>query len=204
MIERGDPFRLDNKRVRPHFQRSGHWLQNIWIAPCRCETKNENNDPHRQVLQGDPEDELDKPGTTMRTQFSVLHGILIPFSMKCGFWPLIHSQEFPVSSRKLCKRWDCWRVLEDFHSQEYVQFFDMHRCLFMRLHFSIGGYDYRRTTRLRRSIHFSFTQVLFADHVQLTHRSRQQILVPQLKELMQAGTYFPKVRRMLFFLAPLI
>ena len=35
----------------------------------------------------------------------------------------------------------------------------------MRLHFTIGGYDYRRTTRLRQSIHFSFTQVLFADHV---------------------------------------
>ena len=28
-----------------------------------------------------------------------------------------------------------------------------------------GGYDYRRTTRLRQSIHFSITQVLFADHV---------------------------------------
>ena len=35
----------------------------------------------------------------------------------------------------------------------------------MRLHFSIGGYDYRRTTRFRQSIHFSITQVLFADHV---------------------------------------
>ena len=44
-------------------------------------------------------------------------------------------------------------------------FFDIHNCLFMRLHFSIGGYDYRRTTRFRRSIHFSITRVLFADHV---------------------------------------
>ena len=59
----------------------------------------------------------------------------------------------------------CWRVFEDFHSQEYIQFFDIHNCLFMRLHFSIGGYDYRRTTRLGQSIHFSITQVLFADHV---------------------------------------
>ena len=31
----------------------------------------------------------------------------------------------------------------------------------MRLHFSIGGYDYR-TARFRQSIHFSITQVLFA------------------------------------------
>ena len=35
----------------------------------------------------------------------------------------------------------------------------------MRLHFIIGGYDYRRTARFRQGIHFSNTQVLFADHV---------------------------------------
>ena len=35
----------------------------------------------------------------------------------------------------------------------------------MRLHFSIGGYDYRRTARLRQSIHFRIIQVLFADHM---------------------------------------
>ena len=35
----------------------------------------------------------------------------------------------------------------------------------MRLHFSIGCYDYRRTTRLRQSIHFSRIQVLVAYHV---------------------------------------
>ena len=61
---------------------------------------------------------------------------------------------------KLSKRQYCWRVFEDFHSQEYTQFFDIHCCLFMRLHFSIGGYDDRRTTRFRQSIHFSITQVL--------------------------------------------
>ena len=52
-----------------------------------------------------------------------------------------------------------------FHSQEYIQFFDIYNCLFMRLHFSIGGYDYRRTARFRQNIHFSITQVLFADHM---------------------------------------
>ena len=61
---------------------------------------------------------------------------------------------------KLSKRQYCWRVFEDFHSQEYIQFLDIHRCLFMRLHFSIGGYDYRRTARFRQSIHFSIIQVL--------------------------------------------
>ena len=33
----------------------------------------------------DPEDELDKPGTTIGTKFSVLQGIRIPFLMRCGF-----------------------------------------------------------------------------------------------------------------------
>ena len=61
---------------------------------------------------------------------------------------------------KLSERQYCWRVIEDFHSQEYTQFFDIHRCLFIRLHFSFGGYDYRRTARFRQSIHFSITQVL--------------------------------------------
>ena len=37
--------------------------------------------------------------------------------------------------------------------------------LFIRLHFTIDGYDYRKTTRFRQGIHFSIIQVLFADHV---------------------------------------
>ena len=66
---------------------------------------------------------------------------------------------------KLSKRQYCWRILEDYHSQEYIQFFDVHCGLFMPLHFSIGCYDYRRTTRFRQGIHFSIIQVLFADHM---------------------------------------
>ena len=33
----------------------------------------------------DQEDELDKPGTTIGTKFSVLQIIRIPFLMRCGF-----------------------------------------------------------------------------------------------------------------------
>ena len=66
---------------------------------------------------------------------------------------------------KLSERQDCWRILEDFHSQEYIQFFDVHCGLFMRLHFSIGCYDCRRTSRRPQRIHFSRIQVLFADHM---------------------------------------
>ena len=46
------------------------------------------------------EEELaDKRGTTIGTKFSVLHCIRIPFFMRCGFWPLIHSYEYPCSSQ---------------------------------------------------------------------------------------------------------
>ena len=72
----------------------------------------------------------------------------------------------------------------------------------MRLHVSFGCYDYDKTTLLRLSIHFSIIQVLFADH--MYRLSRQQILVPQFSELMQAGTYFVETRRMLLFHALLI
>ena len=33
----------------------------------------------------DPEDELDNPGTTIGTKFSVLHCVRIQFLMRCGF-----------------------------------------------------------------------------------------------------------------------
>ena len=75
---------------------------------------------------------------------------------------------------KLSERQCCWRVFEDFQSREFSNFFDIHRCFFMRLHISTGGYDYRRTTRFRQSIHFRRIQVLLADHM------NQQILVPQV------------------------
>ena len=39
----------------------------------------------REVDEEDPEDELDKPGTTIGTKFSVLQIIRIPFLMRCGF-----------------------------------------------------------------------------------------------------------------------
>ena len=71
----------------------------------------------------------------------------------------------PVFIAKLCEGQYCCRVIEDFHCQQYIQLFDIHCSFFMRLHFSIGGDDYRRTARFRQSIHFSITQVLFADHV---------------------------------------
>ena len=109
----------------------------------------------------DAEEELDKPGTTIGTKFSVLQIIRNPVFNEMWFLTIDPFVGIPIFIAKLSERQYCWRVIEDFHSQEYIQIFDIHNCLFMRLHFSIGGYDYRRTARFRQSIHFSFTQVLF-------------------------------------------
>ena len=45
------------------------------------------------------EEAVDKPRTTTGTKFSVLHCIQVPFKIRCGFGPLIHSYEFPCSSQ---------------------------------------------------------------------------------------------------------
>ena len=104
---------------------------------------------------------------------------------------------------KLSERQYCRRVLEDFHSQEYIQFFDIQCGLFMRLHFSIGCYDYRRSTRLRQRIHFSIVQVLLGimciDAPESTTNYRSSGLrFDAFRHL------FPKVRRMFLYFSPLI
>ena len=38
-----------------------------------------------EVDESDPEEEFDKTGTAIRTKFSELQGIRIPFKMRCGF-----------------------------------------------------------------------------------------------------------------------
>ena len=49
----------------------------------------------------DAEEELVKPGTTIGTKFSVLEIFRIPSLRRCGFWPLIHSLEYPFSSSRI-------------------------------------------------------------------------------------------------------
>ena len=71
----------------------------VWISLTGGdEDEVEEDDEHwLSCLEGvleadeDPEDEFDKPGTTIGTKFSVVQGFRIPFLMRCGFWPLIHS-----------------------------------------------------------------------------------------------------------------
>ena len=68
--------------------------------------------------------------------------------------------------------------------------FDMHCGLIMHLHFSIGSFDCRRTTRFRQGIHLSISKVLFLlMWCASTLRSRQVIFVPEVWELIQAGTF---------------
>ena len=58
-----------------------------------------------------------------------------------------------------------WRILEDFHCQEYVQFFDVNCGLFTGLRFTVSCYDRRWTFRRHQIFQFSKIQVLSADHV---------------------------------------
>ena len=92
------------------------------------------------VEVGKLEEELvDKPRTTIGTKFSVLHCIRIPFFNEMWFLTVDPFIRISVFIAKLSKRQYCWRVLEDFDCQEYIQFLDIHNCgLFIRLHFTIG------------------------------------------------------------------
>ena len=58
-----------------------------------------------------------------------------------------------------------WRVLEDFHSQEYIQLFDVNHCLFVRLHFSIGCCKRHRTSQCRHGFQFCGILTLPVYHV---------------------------------------
>ena len=51
-----------------------------------------------------PEEELDKPGTTIGTKFSVLQMIRIPFLMRCGFLTIDPFIGIPVFIAKLSER----------------------------------------------------------------------------------------------------
>ena len=82
-------------------------ISRTWISLTVGEEDEDEKDDEERLscfigvfeVDDDPEDELDKPGTTIGTKFSVLQGIRTPSLMRCGFLPLIHSQEYPFSSQ---------------------------------------------------------------------------------------------------------
>ena len=153
------------------------------------------------VEEGTLEEELvGKPGPTIGTKFSVLHCIRIPFFMRCGFWPLIHSHEYPCSSQSFPsdnllaypRGLSLWRIYP-IHWHKLWPF----RC-------SFGYYDCRRTSRRRQRIHFRKKQVLLADHVHRRSGVDNKFSFLMFKILMaQAGANFPKVRRMRLYFYPL-
>ena len=57
-----------------------------------------------RTVDEDAEDELDKPGTTIGTKFSVLQIIRIPSLMRCGFLTIDPSVGIPVFIAKLSER----------------------------------------------------------------------------------------------------
>ena len=73
----------------------------------------------------------------------------------------------------------------------------------MRLHFTIGCNDYRRTTRSRQSLHFSIIQILLADHVHRRTGVHNKFSFLFSLLMARVDTNFPKVRRMLFYV-PLV
>ena len=51
----------------------------------------------------------------------------------------------PIFIAKLSERQYCWRVIEDFHCKEYIKFFTIHNCLFMRFALPpLAVMDYQR------------------------------------------------------------
>ena len=68
----------------------------------------------------------------------------------------------------------------------------VHCGLFMRLHFTIGCYDRRWTSRRRQSFQFSRIQVLFADHVHRRSGVDNKFSVPQVLRFDGTGKHlFP-------------
>ena len=72
----------------------------------------------------------------------------------------------------------------------------------MRLHFTIGCYNRRRTSQCRHGFQFSGIQILFADHVHRRSGVHHKFSFLRFKSwCRQADTNFQEVRRMLFYFA---
>ena len=87
--------------------------------------------------------------------------------------------------------------------QECIQFSDV--CsLFIRLHLTIDCYDRRRTSWCRHGFQFSGIQILLLIMCIDALESRTNSLSSGFRLMAQVDTNSPKVRRMLFYVSPLI
>ena len=71
-----------------------------------------------EVDESDPEDEFDKPGTTIGTKFTVFALYPNPFFNEMWFLTIDPFIRISVFIAKLSKRQYCWRVFEDFHHSQ--------------------------------------------------------------------------------------
>ena len=122
----------------------------------------------------------------------------------CGSWPFIHSEEYPCSSHSFPSDQTAGVSSRTFIVQNVSNSFTYTLGLFMHLHFSIGCFDCRRTTRFRQSIHFSRIQILFIDHVHRHSGVDSRVSCFKWKIFQaKAHTNFLKVIRMLLYFSPL-
>ena len=66
---------------------TGHVVESFPTESCDADEED--------VLVDELEGLVDKPGTMIGTKVTVLHRILLPFLIRCGFCPLVHSVDYP-------------------------------------------------------------------------------------------------------------
>ena len=69
----------------------------VYLQASKTESCDDDDD---EVGAGVVDELADKPGTTDGTWFDVLQSILLPFLMRCGFWPLFQWYVYPWASRE--------------------------------------------------------------------------------------------------------
>ena len=133
-----------------------------------------------EVDESDPEDEfVEKHRTTIRTKFSVVHCIRIPFKIRRTFWPLIHSQEYPFSSQSFPSDHTAGVFSRTFivkNMSNSLTYTVASSCVCtspLSIMTIVGLHDF-----VKVSISGCFKS--FCWSYALTHRSRQQILGPQV------------------------
>ena len=104
--------------------------------------------------------------TTIGTKFSVLQIIRIPSFNEMWFLTTDPFTGISVFIAKLSDSQYCWRVFEDFHSQEFFQFFNIFRC--------VGLHDFVKVS-ISASLK-SFLLIICIDAPESTTKSRSSSL----------------------------
>ena len=118
------------------------------------------------VEEGKLEEELvDKPGTTIRNEVFRIALYSNPVYNDMWFLTVTHSYEYPCSSQSFPSDNTAGVLSRTFIVKKLSNSLTCTVASSWRLHFSIGCYNRRRTSRCRHGFQFSGTQILHADHV---------------------------------------